>query len=268
MTDLLTSLGTKIADRWLAGLLLPGLLFTAACVCGYFLGWRHALDPGWLTDCLAHAGGTLSGKPSAILVTVILALLGATAAAIAARGLGSAVHRGYLARGPLWWVLRRRRRARAAAAHRRPLPPVRYLPRHATPIGDRFRLIGERVDAQYGLDATLVWPRLWLLLTDTDRTAVQTGYGQYQDATTLAGWSLLYLGLGALWPPALLAAVVGGTIGYRRARSAGAVVADLVESSIDVHQSAIAAIAGIALPDGRITHALGLRINDLLNKRA
>jgi hypothetical protein len=50
--------------------------------------------------------------------------------------------------------------------------------------------------------------------------------------------------------------------------STGAVVADLIESSIDVHQSEIAAIAGVALPNGRITTAQGLRINDLLNKRA
>jgi hypothetical protein len=268
VTGLLTELGKKIADRWLSTLLLPGLLYAAAAVCAYLLGWTHALDPSWLTSGLDRIGAALSGDPAAIVLAVTVALLVATTAGIAAHGLAGAVHRAYLAHGPQWWLLRRRRWARAAIAHRNPRPPTRYLPRRATPIGDRFRLIGERIDAQYGLDTTLVWPRLWLLLPDSTRTAVQSAHGQYQDAITLTGWAVLYLGLGAMWPPALPAAAITAIVGYRRAVAACGVLADLIEASIDTQQHAIAALAGITLSHGLITRTEGLRINDLLNKRA
>jgi hypothetical protein len=268
VTGLLTELSQKLADRWLSTLVLPGLLYSTAAVCAYLLGWRHALDPARLAAGLERDGADLIDKPAAIVVAVVIALLAATTAAIAARGLAGVVHRAYLARGPLRWLLHRRRRARAAVAHRDPRPPVRYLPRRATPIGDRFRLIGERIDVQYGLDAALVWPRLWLLLPETTRTVVQTAHDQYQGATTLTGWALLYLGLGTIWPPALLAAFITATVGYRRAVTTSAVFADLIEASIDTQQHTIAAMAGISLPHGRLTRAQGLRINDLLNKRA
>ncbi|MEV6350104.1 hypothetical protein [Actinoplanes sp. NPDC051851] len=285
MTGLLTEFGKKLADRWLSTLVLPGLLFAVAALGGHLLGWRHALDATALITGLDRIGRALAGHPARIVVAVVAVGLAATAAGLAAQGLAALVHRVYVARGPrcwllprrdgsrvaagpLWLLLRRRRRARAAAAVRRSRPPVRYLPRCATPIGDRFRLIGERVDAQYGLDATLAWPRLWLLLGDPHRTAVQNAYTRYQAATALSGWALLYLALGVAWPPALLAAAVAFVVGYHRAANAAAVLADLVEATIDVQQRALAEIAGVELAHGRITRADGRRINDMLNKRA
>jgi hypothetical protein len=218
-------------------------------------------------------------------VAVVAAGLAATGAGLAAHALAALVHRAYVAPsprwwlirrrrgsrvavGPLWWLLHRRRTARAAVAGRRPRPPVRYLPRCATPIGDRFRLIGERIDAQYGLDTTLAWPRLWLLLPDTNRNAVQSAYDHYRAASTLTAWGLLYILLGITWPPALFASVITAAVGYRRAVAAAAVLADLIEATIDTQQLALAAIAGITLPHGRITPNDGLRVNDILNKRA
>jgi hypothetical protein len=286
VTDLLTELGKKIADRWLSTLLLPGLLFTTAVLCAYLLSWRHALDPAALTTGLDRLGRGLSGHVTRAVVAVIAAGLAATAAGLTAHGLAGLVHRAYVAHsphwwlvrrrrqhrrvafGPLWWLLHRRRKARAAAAGRQPRPPVRYLPRCATPIGDRLRLIGERIDAQYGLDTTLAWPRLWLLLPDSNRAAVQTAHDQYRAATTLTAWGLLYLALGTIWPPALLAAAIAIAVGYRRAQATAAVLADLIEATIDTQQHALAAVAGITLPHGRITRTDGIRINDVLNKRA
>jgi hypothetical protein len=284
VTGLLAELGKKIADRWLSTLLLPGLLFTTAVLCAYLLGWRHALDPAALTTGLDRFGKALSGHAARIVMTVIAAGLAATVAGLAAHGLAALVHSTYVARpqwwlvrrrnhrriavGPLWWLLHRRRKARNAAARRQPRPPVRYQPRCATPIGDRLRLIGERIDAQYGLDATLAWPRLWLLLPDSNRTAVQTAHDQYRAATALTAWGLLYLALGAIWPPALLAAAIAAAVGYRRAQATAAVLADLIEATIDTQQHALAAVAGITLLHGRITPTDGIRINDVLNKRA
>jgi hypothetical protein len=266
-------------------LLLPGLLCTAAALCAYLLGWSHPLDPSVITTGLEQAATALSGHAARIVGALVAAGLAATAAGLAAHGLAAVVHRAYVARsprwwlirrrrhsrvvvGPLWWLLRRRREARAAVAGRSPRPPVRYLPRCATPIGDRFRLIGERIDAQYGLNTTLAWPRLWLLLPDANRAAVQTAHDRYRAATTLTAWALLYLLLGTIWPPALLAVAITATVGYHRAKATAAVLADLIEATIDTQQPALAAIAGITLPHGRITPTDGLRINDILNKRA
>ena len=307
MTGLLTELGKKIADRWLTALILPGLLFVAATVCAHLLGWRHALDPACLAAGLNRAGTALAGKPAPIAVAVVAALLAATGAGLGAHAMAAAVHRVYIARGPRrllrrlmrthrrtrpghpqaqpaarwpvtalhgWsgWclarLLTRRRQAQTRALRRHPPPPKRYLPARATVIGDRFRLTGERVNAQYGLDATAVWPRLWLLLPDAARGTVQAAHSQYQAAVTLTAWGVLYLALGTAWPPALLAGTITVVTGYRRAVTAAAVLADLIEAAIDTHQPEIAGIAGIALPHGRITPTDGIQINDLLNKRA
>lgn len=285
MTGLLTELGKRVAERWLSTLLLPGLLYTTAIICAHQLGWRHALDAGYLQTRIDHGYHTLAAHPGRIITAVIVTGLAATAAGLAAHAIATPVHRAFvapsprwwliprrrrsrMAAGPLWWLLRRRTKARAAIAGRRPRPPVRYLPRCATPIGDRFRLIGERIDAQYGLDATLAWPRLWLLLPDTARAPVQTAHEQYRAATTLTAWGLLYLTLAPIWPPALPAGIAAAVLGYRRALTAAEVLADLIEATIDTQQPALAAIAGITLQHGRITRADGHRINDILNKRA
>jgi hypothetical protein len=41
---------------------------------------------------------------------------------------------------------------------------------------------------------------------------------KYRAATTLSGWDLLYLPLGTLWPPALLAGVVAAAIEHQPTR--------------------------------------------------
>ncbi|MDV9198666.1 hypothetical protein R6M67_25830, partial [Streptomyces sp. Wh19] len=46
MNSLLTEVGRKLADRWLSALVLPGALFVAAAMCGWWLGHPHALDTG------------------------------------------------------------------------------------------------------------------------------------------------------------------------------------------------------------------------------
>jgi hypothetical protein len=268
MTTLLAELGKKLTERWLSALLLPGLLFVGASVCARLLGHRHALDPQRLATQVDRLGHSLHGKPAAIALTVAAALLAATGAGLASQALAGAVHTAWTTHHPRRWVDRRRARTRIAAKQRPQPLPDRYLPARATLIGDQFYLIGERVDAQYGLAVTLAWPRLWLLLEDRTRSALQTAYSQYHAATAVCAWGLLYLTLGGIWWPAILAGLAAITVGYRRGRATAGVLADLIEAAVDTHQCALAKAVGIALPHGRITPEEGLQINDILNKRA
>jgi hypothetical protein len=274
MTDLLAGLETKLTDRWLQALALPGLLFTGIAGYAMLAGQRHALDPAHVVLELrrvVHALKSLDtsvGGRSGLVFAIAITLLGAAAAGFAAQWLADAVHHAWTARGPLRWILRRRRRARNLLAHRRPRPPLRYLPARATPIGDRFRLIAQRVDAQYGLSIALAWPRLWLLLDETQSARLQATYGRYRTDLRLTSWGLMYLGFAAVWWPALLIAMIATTLGYLRGRTSSGVLADLIEATVDMHQQALAASVGIDLPHGRITPSEGIQINNILNKRA
>ncbi|MEU1964851.1 hypothetical protein ABZ541_00205 [Micromonospora sediminicola] len=269
MTGLLNEVGKKVAERWLSTLLLPGLLFAAAAVCAYLLGHEDALDLKRLVATLDQHGQGLHKRPAAIALTLVAFLLAATGAGIAAERLGDSVIQRLLACvGPRWWLLKRRRAARAYARAAGQKVPPRYLPARATPIGDRFRLLGERVDAQYGLDAALVWPRLWLILDDPSRAAVMASHRRYRSATTNCGWGVLYLVLASWWWPAALISGFVMLMSCLRASESSASLTDLIEASIDVNQLKLADAVGIPLPHGRITPTEGHVISDILNKRA
>jgi len=250
MTDLLAGLETKLTDRWLQALTLPGLLFAGIAGYAVLAGQRHALDPTHVVPKLrrvVHALKSLDtavGGRSGLVLAITVTLLGSSAAGFAAQSLADAVHP-WTARGPL-----------------------RYLPARATPIGDCFRLVAQRVDAQYGLSIALAWPRLWLLLDETQSTRLQTTYGRYHTDLRLASWGLMYLGLAAVWWPALLIAMTATTLGYLRGRTSSRVLADLIEATVDTHQQALAVSVGIDLPHRRITPSKGIQINNILNKRA
>jgi hypothetical protein len=268
METVLAELGRKLADRWLGAVLLPGLLFVAAVVCGVLLGQDSALDWTRLADELTRLGERTTSRPAATVLAVTGALLAATLSGLAVQGLAVAVRRVRVARRPRRWVRWRRERARAVRERGGGRSPERYLPARITDVGDRFRLVDERVDAQYGLSAALAWPRLWLLLPETVRPPVGAAYARYQSSSETTAWGVLTLLLGLVWWPALPVGAVLGLVGRSRGRASGAVLADLVEAAVDIHQRQLAEALGVDLPHGRITPAEGLRINDMLNKRA
>lgn len=268
MNGLLAEIGRKLADRWLSALVLPGVLFVAAAGCGWWLGHPHALDTALLEDRTGGLGRRLDGRPAAVVLAAAGVLLGATAAGLAVQGIAAGVRRAWVARSPARWVARRRRRAEAALAARGRTVPARYLPARATAVGDRFRLVDQRLDAQYGLAVSLAWPRLWLLLPDTATTALGDAATRYRASAETTAWGVLYLLLGTLWWPAALVGLLTAAVGHTRARSTSAALADLVESAVDVHQRLLADALGVPLPHGRITPTEGARINDILNKRA
>ncbi|PRY37410.1 hypothetical protein [Umezawaea tangerina] len=263
MTTLVAELGKKLADRWLGTLVLPGLLFVAVATCGRLLGHGRALRPGVLPAEVDRLVRGLSGTSTAFAVAGLL--LAATAAGVAARAVAAAVRRVWTARRPRRWVAWRHRRALAAAPERL---PVQYLPARATPVGDRFRLVDERVAVQFGLSVVLAWPRLWLLVAEPTAAAVRLAAARYRAATETTAWGVLYLVLGAVWWPAAVVGAAVVVVGYRQSRVRGGVLADVVEATVDVHQKQLAEAVGVDLPHGRVTPAEGLRINDVLNKRA
>ncbi|MGK5692000.1 hypothetical protein ACSNOJ_03645 [Streptomyces sp. URMC 128] len=268
MNTVMAELGKKLADRWMGALLLPGLLFVATAVCGALLGHGAALDRTVLTEELGGLGERVATRPAATVLAASAALLAATASGFVVQALAVGVRRAWVARRPRRWVDRRRERARAAREREGAGGPERYLPARATDIGDRLRLVDERLDAQYGLSAALVWPRLWLLLPETVRPVISSAYARYQGSTESTAWGLLTLLLGLFWWPALAGGAALVLVGYYRGRASGAALADLVEAAVDTHQRQLAEALGIDLPQGRVTPAEGLRINDVLNKRA
>ncbi|WP_314178218.1 hypothetical protein [Streptomyces winkii] len=268
MNAFVAELGKRLADRWLSALVLPGLLFVAAVCCGAILGQAAALDAARLTGELTRFGDRLGSRPAAAVLTVAVGLLAATAAGLVVQGLAVGVRRAWVARRPHGLVARRRARAAAVRERDGHRYPERYLPARATEIGDRFRLVDERVDAQYGLSVALVWPRLWLLLPETVRPVIGDAHTRYQGSAETTAWGLLTVALGLMWWPALLVGGLTVLVGHRRGLASGAALADLVEAAVDNHQRQLAEALGVGLPHGRVTPAEGLQINDILNKRA
>lgn len=276
MAGFLAQLGKGLADKWLALLVLPGLLFTAAAVCAYHLGQAHPLDTrplaSWLdrltTTPTAHHGSTV------ILAATVL-LLASAAAGLAAGGLGAALQRLWAATGirpPMSWLLRLRQnrwagltdrepalrtaarqaiadaqdpdltgrelvrvRAGERQARRRHLAALRPLPQRPTRVAERFDATTTRAHTLYGLNLDLTWPRLWTILPDALRTDLTAARDAYTSAARLAAWALMYAALAVMWWPAVLLGVLVGGTAVVRSHAAAAVLADLIDTAVDLH---------------------------------
>ncbi|GAA3228309.1 hypothetical protein ACFO1B_21575 [Dactylosporangium siamense] len=269
MTGLIASLGQKITERWLAAILLPGLLYVAVVGWATVSGQAHALD-------FSHAGGQVTqwwqqhgSRPGELLVTAAVALFSASLAGLAATAVANeVVHRLWLIDGPQRRLTTLRNRTRDAWRDQTPPPPDRYLPARMSVIGEHFRLIGERVHAQYGLSATAVWPRIWMIATDDARTVILGAHRRYRQDAALVAWGLLAAPWTVQWWPASVIAVLAVAAGWRNAVFSSAALALLVEATIDTYTIAVANVLGVRLAEGRVTPIEGNIINDLLTKRA
>jgi hypothetical protein len=265
----LSSLGGKLAERWVTTLVLPGALFVAAVVCAGRLGHRAAFDFVSLTNWIVREVPRLP-----IAATSIGLLLGAAATAMAAQAIGRAAETVWVRpwRGPAGWLARPvialrgklfDRAASKAGVH----PVAAYRPQRPTWIGEQFRLLDSRISAQYhGLQLGPLWPRLWLLVPESVRIPVQAAESQFRSAVTLAGWGVLYLGLGIWWYPAAIAGFGAAVLGWRRTRSATATLTTLIEATVDTHLDTVATALGHPVPATGITADVARRINDRLGK--
>ncbi|MGH3567214.1 MAG: hypothetical protein ACRDRH_14520 [Pseudonocardia sp.] len=262
MNGFLNELGKKLAERWVALLVLPGLLFTAVATVAVTLGQRRWADGGALVRLPGQLASAGAERPDGLTRTVLLLvvlLLAAFASGLLARALATPVEHVLAGRWPpaagrLNRAGTQRRRdawARANQAYERAravgdsakLGELRRRrnrigliePEHPTWIGDRLSAAAVRVYQEYGLDLALTWPRLWLLLPETTREPLTESRRRLDDATTLGGWAVLYFALGPTWWPAAVLGVGIGLVSWRRSRIAADVYADLLEAAVDVH---------------------------------
>ncbi|MFD9098673.1 hypothetical protein [Streptomyces collinus] len=255
LTGLVTDMGRRLAERWAAALVLPGLVFTALAAAGLTLGQRHALDAELLRHRLRAltAGGSGSTRTAVLLLGVLAASFAAALLADALAGPYERALRGSwpgpLARFADRLTERRRRRwaerdevCRAAEgtdalggleAARNEVALVR--PACPTWYGDRLRAPAVRVRKQYRLELADAWPRLWLLLPDSTRAPLTESRRALDEALRLGGWAVLYLLLGAVWWPAAVAGAAAALVAWRRCRERADGYAELVESAVDVH---------------------------------
>ncbi|PSL43001.1 hypothetical protein B0I31_1338 [Saccharothrix carnea] len=300
MTKFLEALAGKLAERWLSLLVLPGALCAVAALVAVNLGHRSSYGPSTVTRVLTRLVEPAPKTATLVLYLVVL-LAAATGVGFAVQALGAAFTRLWLAepRDPLSrWSTRRRQarwsRAQAAfeealvaagkarvrdqddaaelrhEAERRNARRNRIAlapPRRPFWTGDRITAADHRVHEHYGLDLTTAWPRLWLLMPEPDRaefTLARTAFGR---AAALAGWAVAYLGLGAVcWPFALVGLVTAGAA-WRRARTACDVLAELIESAVDLHGRTLAQALGLPC-EGHLDRDTGRRITELLRKNA
>jgi hypothetical protein len=285
MGGFLAELGKKLAERWLSLLVLPGVLYLATLTTGYVLGHRHPFDIGQLTNRLDSWATFVQRLSVSGLVLILLAvLLAAAGAGLVAQALGSLTERVWLADHWQAWppplrllaesrAARRTQRWTAAkktyddqldttaaqrASHTETSPSVerdqarrrvgriaQEKPARPTWIGDRIHAVITRLDREYHLDLPTLWPHLWLSMPETTRTEITAARQALTRATTLAGWGLLYLSIGALWAPGVLISAVIVGIAWWRARTAVDTYALLIEAAARLHTTDLARSLGL-----------------------
>ncbi|MEU7825938.1 hypothetical protein [Catellatospora sp. NPDC049133] len=298
MTEFLTEFGGRLADRWATLIVLPGLLFVAAATAAYRLGHRSALDTAalfaWLTDVTTKPASRNTG---AILLVVAAVLAAAIAAGLLAGAVGRLLETVWLTPGrrrPARLLLAWRRRRWAAAdaavtaaavaaaratvrsggpadttglgaalARREAICLVE--PDRPTWVADRFRAADLRVLRTYELDLGSAWPRLWTLAPQQLRDDITAAQESYADAARLHGWGVLYLALAAWWWPAAVIAACVVCVGSFKLRAAAGVLAELVETTVDLYGRDLAQQLGIE-HDGPFTAQVGQLITLRLRK--
>lgn len=305
MTAFLAEVGTKLADRWAAALVVPGLLFLAAIALAVRLGQGNALNAAALQAAAnAVAAAPASHSTGAVLVSAAGVLAASVAIALLASVLGSVVEYAWLLPGnwPPGRFLRARRtrrwlsaddlvRAAENAAFAGPASDAAADPPSGLPdagpsladaiatrdaislvdagrptwAADRLRSLHQRVWRAYQLDLTVAWPRLWALASAQLRADVTAASDSYVSAFRLLGWGLLYLVLAPWWWPSALIAVVTVAVGWVRVRSATEALASLVETTVDLGGRDLALSLGLEC-DGPLEAATGRKITARLRK--
>jgi hypothetical protein len=282
----LTQLAQKTAERWLALLVLPGVLFAA--VAGFTWLMADPFDPAPAAARIDAWFARPAGSSTVLAVTAFLA--GAVLSGYAARALAQLVEWAWFTPrlGPLgrglttlrrWWWNRLDDRywtalkagyrgsttadpdaAMAARDRFCPVPPAR-----PTWLADRIRATGERVFRFYGLDLVSLWPRLWLAVPDGVRTELTAARTALTADARLFAWGLLYLMPGVYWWPALLVTAVACPVAVVRARGATQVLADLVEATVDLHAGEVAAKLGFPV-EGPLRPETGKTVTQLFQR--
>lgn len=291
-------MGSKLADRWLSLLVLPGVLYLAVGAAAHTLGHRHALDLDLLsrqvnTYAKQHEV-TSTGGQITLLVAVVVA---AAAAGVCAQAVGVFVERLVMAAGwTAWprplpaltrrWVQRRQRRwdnahrdhhhynqlARLPDPAQRGNPALRHnaasrrariaveRPERPTWSGDRIQAAVLRLDRDWRLDLAVVWPYLDPVVPDDLRTRITDARAAVSRAGTLAGWAVLYAPLTWWWWPASPITIVMIAAARQRFRAGADLYARLLEVAARLHAPDLAEKLGFD-HTGPLTPQLGATIS-------
>ena len=267
LTEFWKAVGGKLADRF-AAVAVPALVFWL----GGLAAWTvHRGSLAAVTHQLGWLDRQGAGVQVAVLVTVLLAVAGS---GVVVGGLATPVLRlleGYWPRwaDPLRLRLARRLADRAAAEapawqkayervqppadptaedlavyarlerrrRRRPSSPGYFLP---TPIGNILRAAERRPFDKYGLDAVVVWPRLWPALPETLRSDLLAARTSLDRAAVTGVWGVLFCAFApfTLWaiPVGLgVAAAAVAVVVPGRAQAFG----ELMEAAYDQYRTAL-----------------------------
>ena len=123
----------------------------------------------------------------------------------------------------------------------------------------------QRIHTAYDLDLSSAWPRLWLVIPEAVRTELTAARDAYTAAARLTGWAMLYLLPALWWWPALPIAAAIAVTAWVRARTATAVLAELIEATVDLYGRDLATQLGIPT-DGPLSREMGLAITTTLRK--
>lgn len=300
MNRFLETLAGNLAERWLTLLILPGALYLATAIAATRLGHVHWYRIDLLSNDLTKIAAEPAARYPGTLALELAGLLAAAAGAgILNQALGTLCRAIWFApaRGALTRELTRRRRHRWDAADRRF--------REATVAAGEAQLVGEQGTADLVRQAeeraaarnaigwsdqrdrslrAIEWPRLINACSSATRWTShrhgrdcgwcypiplapqcrrRTARSRPHNGSPAGGFA--YLPLTVVWWPAGLIAVVGITMGWRRAVSATCTLADLVEAAVDLHARTLARTLGLRSP-GPLDRQTGTEITALLRK--
>jgi hypothetical protein len=284
MTGFLAEVGQKLADRWAALIAVPGLLYLTVVTAAVVLGQGHALSyPDLSRHVAAWAASPALKNAGGALLIIVAVLAGSVAAGLVAVAGGRLVEALWTLpgdRAPARWLAgwRRDRSARLKAiadtsdnpaAARRAMTRADRIclvePACPTWIGDRLHACRVRIEVAYGLDLAVTWPRLWLIVPDAVRTELGTARDAFSAAARLTTWAVLYLVLAIWWWPAILIACITGITAVSKGRLAVGTLADLIESTVDLHCAGLAAQLG-EQANGPVIPAVGQRLTTRMRK--
>jgi len=105
-----------------------------------------------------------------------------------------------------------------------------------TRFGSILRAAETRPRQRYGLDAVLLWPRLWLLLPENVRQDLSVARERLDGLATAWGWGLLFLGWTFAWRWAWVIALLWMAVVYLLLLESAQAFADLLVSTFDTQR--------------------------------
>ena len=265
-------LGSGLADKFLARLFTPALLFWATGAVAWLFSSHVLVGARQGVTLLGQAASAVEGLSGTLqLATLIGAAFLLIASALAAEQATLPLLRvleGYYWPPRLAGRVRdrhRRRRERmrerwkalvGQASHGELAPELamelaeledglRRVPESAqlvmpTRLGNILRAGEERPSVKYGLDVAVTWPMLWLLLDKDTRREVANARSALNGSVTLLLWALLSL----VWTPlalwvAPIAVAVALAVYYVPVLSSAQVYGDLMGSVFDLRRTCL-----------------------------